>query len=51
MKATTNRIPCNFRLTPAATKMLKATAMRMGLTKSAVIELAIRAYAKPEKPQ
>jgi hypothetical protein len=43
------KIPTSFRLTPAARDLVVALAEKMGVSQTAVIELALRMLAKKEK--
>lgn len=43
-----NRIPRTIRLTPAAQKLLDGLSQRLGLNKTAIIELAVRRLAASE---
>lgn len=42
------KILTSIRLTPQAKRLIELTAQKMGITQSAVIEVAIREYAKKQ---
>jgi len=43
-----NKVPRSIRLTPTANRLLEALAQEMGLSQTAVIELAVRQMAKQQ---